>query len=141
MLLRPNTPPRLRLCHPDTDTEPATGKPVLPMAVAVFFFSPTQAQNLHAGIPIRLHVGSSGLQFSSQITAIEPGVMSPEILRAAFHLENASLPITQPSIVGIVKLNPAFATAYAGSTVTADLQVGSERLISLLPGVGSMFGK
>jgi hypothetical protein len=67
--------------------------------------------------------------------------MSPEALRALFHLENASLPITQPSIAVIVKLDPAFANAYVGSTVTADVQVGSQRLISFLPGVGNLFGK
>ncbi len=118
---------------------PEIKKPIPSIAVGVFFFPPAQAQNLHTGIPVRLHVGPSGSQFSSQIAAIGPGVMSPETLRAVFHLENASLPITQPSTVVIVKLNPAFANAYAGSTVTANLQVGSERLISLLPGVGNLF--
>ena len=106
--------------------------------MAVFFFPPAQAQNLHAGTPVRLHVSPSGPQFSSQIAGIESGAMSPEALRALFHLGNVSLPITQPSAVMVVKLNPALATAYAGSTVTADLQVGSQRLISLLPGVGSL---
>jgi len=120
---------------------PATEKPILPISIAVFFFPPAQAQNLHAGVPVRLHVGPSGPQFSSQIIGIEPGVMSPMALRSLFHLENASLPITQPSAVVIVKLNPAFATMYAGSTLTADVQVGSQSLISLLPGVGHLLGK
>jgi len=120
---------------------PASGKPVPSTAMAVFFFPPAQAQKIYVGEPVRLDVGSSGPQFSSQIASIEPSAMSPEALRALFHLENASLPITQPSTVVVVKLNPAFATAYAGSTVTANLQIGSQRLISLLPGVGSLFGK
>ncbi len=118
---------------------PAIAKLISPIAVGVFFFPPAQAQNLHTGLPVRLHVGPSGQQISSQIASVEPGVMSPAVLRALFHLENTSLSITQPSTVVIVKLNPAFATAYAGSTVMANLQVGSERLISLLPGVGSLF--
>jgi hypothetical protein len=109
------------------------------MAMAVFFFPPAQVQNLRVGTPVRLHIGPSGSQFSSQIVEIEPSVMSPAALRALFHLENAALPITQPSAVVVVKLNPAFATAYAGSTLTADVQVGSQSLISLLPGVGSLF--
>jgi hypothetical protein len=119
---------------------PAISKQAPPMAIAVFFFPPAQAQNLHIGTPVSLHVGPSGSQFSSQIAGIEPGVMSPDALRALFHLENTSLPITQPSTVVIVKLDPTFATEYAGSTMTADLQVGSQRLISFLPGVGSLFG-
>jgi hypothetical protein len=120
---------------------PATGKPVPPTVMAVLFFPPAQAQNLHVGVPIRLHVGPSGPQFSSQITSIEPGVMSPVALRSLFHIENALLPITQPSTVVVVKLDPAFATAYVGSTLTADVQVGSQSLLSLLPGVGNLFRK
>lgn len=119
---------------------PVEEKPVPATAMVVFFFPPTQAKKLYIKEPVRLHVGLSGLQINSQITSIEPSVMSPTALRALFHLENASLPITQPSMVVVVKLDPASATAYAGSTVTADLQVGSQRLISFLPGVGSLFG-
>jgi len=117
-----------------------TGKLVPTMGMAVFFFPPAQAQNLYAGAPIRLNVSSSAQQFSSQITSIEPNVMSPAALRSLFHLENSSLSITQPSMVVEVKLDPVLATRYAGSMVTADLQVGSQRLITLLPGVGGLFG-
>jgi hypothetical protein len=103
--------------------------------MAVFFFPPAQAQNLHKGAPIHMSIGLSGQQVSSQITSIEPGVMSPAALRLLFHLENASLPVNQPSTVVLVKLDTAFAAAYAGSTLTANVQVGSQSLISLLPGV------
>lgn len=120
---------------------PATDKLVSPTAIAVLFLTPAQAKNLRIGTHILLHVGSSGSPFSNQIAGIEPSVMSPKALRALFHLGNVSLSITQPSTAVIVKLDPTFATAYAGSTVTADLQVGSQRLVSLLPGVGSLFGK
>jgi len=113
----------------------ATGKPILPMAMAIFFFPPAQVHNLHVGMPIRLHVGPSDKQFSNQIAGIEADAMSPVILRSLFHLENYPLLITQPAAVVMVKLDPAFATAYAGSTLTADVQVGSQSLISLLPGV------
>jgi hypothetical protein len=120
---------------------PMTGKTIPPTAMAVFFFPPAQVHNLHVGTFIRLHVGSSDPQFSNHIAAIEPGAMSPVALRSLFHLENYPLLITQPVAVVKVKLDPAFATAYAGSTLTADVQVGSQSLISLLPGVGSLFGK
>lgn len=120
---------------------PATGKTVPPRAMAIFFFPQAQAQKLHAGTRVLLHIGPSGSQFTSQISGIEPGVMSPKALRALFHLENVPLPITQPSTVVVVKLDPTVAAAYAGSLVTADVHVGSQSLVSLLPGVGSLFGK
>lgn len=112
---------------------PVNEKLIPPVAMAIFFFPPAQAKNLHTGVPIRLGVSLSGSQVNSYITSIEPGVMSPEALRSHFHLENVSLPITQPSTVAIVKLDPAFAK-YAGSTLNAYVQVGSQSLISLLPG-------
>jgi hypothetical protein len=120
---------------------PVMGKAMLPTAIAVLFLPPAQVNNLHIGTPIRLHVGPSAQQINSQVTSIEPSAMSPTVLHSLFHLENYPLSITQPVAVVMVKLDPAFATAHAGSTLTADVQVGSQSLISLLPGVGSLFGK
>lgn len=120
---------------------PATGKTILPTAMAVLFLPPAQVKNLHIGTPVHLHVGPSDQQPNNQITSIEPSAMSPAALRSLFHLESYPLFITQPVAVVMVKLDPAFATAHAGSTLTADVQVGSQSLISLLPGVGSLFGK
>jgi hypothetical protein len=120
---------------------PVMGKTILPTAKAVLFLPPAQVKNLHIGTPVRLHVGLSDQQPNNQITSIEPSAMSPAVLRSLFHLENYPLFITQPVAVVMVKLDPAFATAHAGSTLTADVQVGSQSLISLLPGVGSLFGK
>jgi len=120
---------------------PATGKTILPTAMAVLFLPPAQVKNLHIGTPVHLHVGPSDQQPNNQITSIEPSAKSPAALRSLFHLESYPLFITQPVAVVMVKLDPAFATAHAGSTLTADVQVGSQSLISLLPGVGSLFGK
>jgi hypothetical protein len=117
-----------------------TVKPAPATIMAVFFFPPTQAQHLHTGLPITLNVSSSGQQIKSQLTGIVPGVMSPAALNSLFHLGNIPLSITQPSVVAVVKLDSTFATKYAGSVVTGKLQVGSQRLISFLPGVGSLFG-
>jgi hypothetical protein len=111
------------------------------MAMAVLFFPPAQVHTLHIGTPIHLHIGPSDKQLNNKIASIEPNAMSPVALRSLFHLENYPLFITQPVAVVMVKLDPAFATAYAGSTLTADVQVGSQSLVSLLPGVGSLFGK
>jgi len=127
---------------------PTIGKPVPAMeklmsstVMGIFFFPPARVNILHVGMPIRLHVGPSGAQLSSQIASIEPDAMSPIALRSRFHLENYPLLTAQPASVVIVRLNSASAAAYAGSILTADVQVGSQSLISLLPGVGNLFKK
>ncbi len=120
---------------------PVMGKTGLPTTMAVLFLPPAQVNSLHIGTPVRLHIEPSNQQFNKQITGIEPSAMSPAALRSLFHLENYPLSFTQPVAVIMVKLDPAFATAHMGSTLTADVQVGSQSLISLLPGVGSLFGK
>jgi hypothetical protein len=117
-----------------------TRRPVPATIMAVFFFPPAQAQHLHTGLPINLNISSSDQQIKSQITSIVPGVMSPAALSSLFHLGNIPLSITQPSVIAMVKLDSTFATKYAGSVVTGKLQVGSQRLITFLPGVGSLFG-
>jgi hypothetical protein len=116
-------------------------QPIPTIGMAVFFLPPVQAQSLHAGMPINLNISSSGQHINSQITNIVPGVMTPAALRSFFHLENISLSITQPSRIVVVKLDNALATRYVGSLVTANLQVGSQRLISFLPGIGGLFGE
>lgn len=118
-----------------------TEKPSIPTTVmVVLFFPPAQAQNLYAGMAIGLNINASGRHITSQITKIVPGAMNPAALRSLYHLENTPLSITQPAIVVVAKLEEALATTYAGSQVTATLQVGSQRLISFLPGIGGLFG-
>jgi len=113
----------------------------IPIVMAVFFLPPAQAQSLHAGMPISLNIISSGRHIDSQITNIVPDVMTPAALRSLFHLENTSLAITEPSMIVVVKLDNALAARYVGSLVTANLQLGSQRLISFLPGIGGLFGQ
>lgn len=109
---------------------------------AVIFLPETSSLHPRAGLPILMQIGTAGPQLSSTIAAVEPGVMSPEQARKQYALNgNLALLITEPSIAVTVKLGPDIPVqTYAGSIVRAQVQVGTRRVLSLLPFVGQLIG-
>ena len=99
---------------------------------ALVFFPATNAPKLQAGESIQLQVGANGPTSTSKITSIIPGVISPTDARKRFALDNgAAQVITQPSIVAIVGLDKSFpAHTFAGTTINAQVQIGSHSVIS-----------
>jgi len=110
--------------------------------VAVVFLPPDQAVHIRAGLPVDVQTGSAGVLVQSTIAQVEPGITSPEAARQRYRLNGmGALLITQPSIVVIIKLGTKLpATAYAGSLCTAKVEIGSQRLLALLPGLGNFLG-
>lgn len=111
-------------------------------AVAVVFVPATPSLTLRPGLPVQLQIGSTGPQVASTITTVEPGIVSPNEARDRYALGGvASAVITQPSVVVTARLGPSIpAQAYAGSIVSAQVQVGTRSVLSLLPGLGSLSG-
>jgi hypothetical protein len=109
---------------------------------AVVFLPANSSMHVHAGQLILLQIGSTGPQLHYRVDRVEPGIISPSEARKRYRLDSAtSQLITGPSMVLTISLGPAFpAHQYAGSTVTARLQVGSQRVLSLLPGLGQLIG-
>ncbi|PSB45904.1 hypothetical protein, partial [Chamaesiphon polymorphus] len=115
------------------------------VVIAAFFPARTRSQ-LQPHQPLRLHFeGISSLDRSSglRLTA-KPEIRSPEDIRTQFGLATSTaLQIDRPVVMAIVPLDPAVldlpTTAYIGSTGTAEIVVGSQRLLSLLPWIGSHF--
>jgi hypothetical protein len=110
--------------------------------VAIVFLPPDQSAQIRVGLPVDIQIGSAGMSVQSTIAQVEPGIMSPAAVRQSYHLEGVgALLITQPSIVAIVKLDTTLpATIYAGSLLTARVETGSQRLLSLLAGLGQSQG-
>jgi hypothetical protein len=107
--------------------------------VGVVFLPADQSAQVRVGQPVDIQIGSEGVHVQSMIAQVEPGVMSPEIIRQRYQLDagDASL-VTQPSVVAIIKLDTVLSdTTYAGSLLTARIQTGSQRLLALLLGLGS----
>ncbi len=109
---------------------------------AVIFLPETSSLHLQAGLPMLMQIGTAGPQLSGTIATVEPGVLSPEQARKQYALTgNLALVVTEPSVAVTVKLGPDIpAQMYAGSVVGAQVQVGTRRVLSLLPFVGPLIG-
>jgi hypothetical protein len=107
---------------------------------AVLFVPPDQSAPLHSGQPVQGQVGSSGAYVHGAVATVEPGVIGPDTARNRYGLADGSDVITRPSNVVIVRLEEALPpTAYGGSSLTARVEVGSQRLLGLIPGRGEFF--
>jgi hypothetical protein len=115
------------------------------VVIAAFF--PTQTRSrLQAHQPLRLHFEGLSSLDRSRLSRLKlkdkPVIRSPEDIRDRFGLTaSTALQINQPVAVAIVPLDPADlhlpTSAYIGSTGKAEIVVGSQRLLSLLPWIGS----
>ena len=110
--------------------------------VAVVFLPSEEATALRSGMPVQIHVGTTGPQVQSTILEIEQGITSPETARKNYGLEgNSSSLVTEPTIVIVARLGATVpAHTYAGSSLTANVEVGSQRILSIIPGIGTLVG-
>jgi hypothetical protein len=111
-------------------------------AVAVVFLPAPLNLHLSVGLPVQVQIGSTGTQVFGTINTVEPGVLSPDAARTRYALSgNLEMVITQPSLAVTVGLGTVIsAQTYAGSIVSAQVQVGTQRVLSLLPIVGQWIG-
>jgi hypothetical protein len=102
--------------------------------LAVIFLPAEAPLSLQSGLPVHLQIGSAGLQVDGTVIQVEAGVLSPQQARQQYKLDSSEgLLITQPSSVVIASLSTALsAQEYTGSIVTAQVQTGSQRLLTLL---------
>ncbi|HVB21119.1 MAG TPA: hypothetical protein VNG51_04155 [Ktedonobacteraceae bacterium] len=102
-------------------------------ATVVVFLPATSALNVKVGLPMQVQIGATGPQLNTTVTTVETTVLSPSVIRQRYSL-NGSLAniVTQPSIVLTAKLGSALsAKTYAGSLVSVQVQVGTQRVLSL----------
>ncbi len=122
---------------PGAQPQAPTGEPF-----AVVFLRPEQTAQVRVGQPAGVQIGSTDRQVPGTIVRLEPGTMSPAVIRSRYRLDGAGAPlVTQPAAVMLVRLDSALpGPAYAGTLVTARVAVGSQRLLALLPGLGEYLG-
>lgn len=110
--------------------------------VAVLFLRPDQQRHVRPGQPVQVRIGETGPHLQRMVTTVEPRLLSPEVARQRYHLDNAlSLVVTQPSMVIVVALEAsAVSPLYAGSLVRAQVQVGSQRVLALVPVLDKLIG-
>jgi hypothetical protein len=133
---------RARL-HNDT-AEPTSGG-ATEGPVLITFLPPAHLARLKAGQPLFLQLDAPRERVRRNLIAVEPELLSPETARERFHLDAGSAAaITRPSAVAVASFEPAPrglpASAYLGSVYPVDVEIGSQRLPSLLPLIGRFFG-
>lgn len=119
-----------------------TGVMAASEARVVVFVSAVHQQRLHAGEPVQMQLGTTGPRLRRTVTTVVPTLLSPEEARQDYHLDGTlALLVTEPSVVLVIALDASSAlSAYAGSIVSAHVQVGDVRLLSFLPLVGQWIG-
>lgn len=111
-------------------------------ALIVAFLPPGSLSRLRAGQTLFLAFDTRRERLSTTLHSVE-GLMSPEATQTKYELgPGAAAAITQPAAVVLARLEPApgdFPTAaYAGSVVPVTVEVGSRRVLSLLPWIGPL---
>lgn len=111
-------------------------------SIAIVFLPAGPSTTVHVGESAQVQVGTGGQKVQGKVMEVEPNIMSPDSARAHFQLEgNSSFLVTQPSLIVLVRFNtPVSATTYAGSSLSAQIKVGSQRILSQLPGIGQLIG-
>jgi hypothetical protein len=106
--------------------------------VVLLLLPTNQLPNLHVGQSVNVTINAMSANFNSSIQNVEPMVMSPNDIRTKFNVPASLAPvITGPFAVAIANVVPASqASTYLGSESQVTVQVGSESVLSMLPGVG-----
>jgi len=110
----------------------------------VAFFPPESKSEMRAGQNLSLKLDPVGPPLIRAITVVEPGILSPAEARKKFNLDDAGARSYQsPAAIAIARLGRPSeklpASAYQGIVVDARIEIGSQRLIALLPVVGRFF--
>ncbi len=109
-------------------------------STAMVFLPTGPSTTVHVGEPVRVQIGS--LQVQGKVIKVETAIMSPAQARTQFQLQgNMAYLVTQPSLVALVGFNTTIpASIYAGSLLNAQVEVGSQRILSQLPWIGQLIG-
>ncbi|MBA2678310.1 MAG: hypothetical protein H0U76_07955 [Ktedonobacteraceae bacterium] len=98
-------------------------------ATAIIILPASEVVHIHAGLPAQVQIGSTGPQVNRTIDSVSSSVLSPSEVR-----QNYGVMMTDPAQVVFLKLGPTISRRiYAGSPVHVQIQIGSQRLISLFP--------
>jgi hypothetical protein len=107
------------------------------------FLPASSSQQIHHGSSGLIQFGNTGQSFSGRVLRIEPGVLSPTQAQSRYQLScNATRTFTEPMIAVDMSLKlPSSLHIAPGTTVQAQMQTGSRRILSLLPGVDGLIGE
>jgi len=102
---------------------------------AILFVPATPTSDLRVGASFTGQIVLTGESFVGTIVSVQPEVVTPEQARRQYALTgDLALVITGPSIVVQVRIDPTFpAAAHEGLSVSAQVPVGEQSILSWLP--------
>jgi hypothetical protein len=112
--------------------------------VVLAVFVPSEGHpDLREGQDVLVQFSQDGDRVSRTVVAVMPEVFSPAMARQRFDLPEALTALIDHSVyIAIVRVQPIpgsyLPPADAGGVYRVDLRAGSLRLITLLPGIGSL---
>ena len=109
--------------------------------VAQLFFPPDQQAKLHTGQSAIVSIGSTATNITGIVEHVTTTVISPDEARSHYNLQGGlGEVITEPSIVVTIHILQ-YSQTYAGSLCSAQIYIGSQSVLSLLPVFDQIFGK
>jgi hypothetical protein len=111
----------------------------------VLLLPPQRLPELRVGQRVFLQPELGGERFSRTITQIVREIVSPDVARRVLGpAAQAGLTIEQPVALAFARFEPAPSSldiaSYAGSVYEVDVEIGSRRMLGLLPLVSQLFG-
>jgi hypothetical protein len=111
--------------------------------VVVAFLPLESSARVKSGQKLFMQFDAAGGRLSQPVSFVDPQIISPEAAHQQFMLNaSAATAITRPAAMAIARLEtiPAGppAARYVGSVYQVDIEVGSRRLVALLPLVGQL---
>lgn len=106
-------------------------------AIALAFFPPSAASQLHAGQSALLQISANDAQLTSVIAQVEPGMSSPVAALEHYGQQvSSSGQGNQPTVVVLFRLGTRFsANDYAGSALVVQVNAGTQSLFSAITGI------
>ncbi|HZR40016.1 MAG TPA: hypothetical protein VFB12_07880 [Ktedonobacteraceae bacterium] len=110
--------------------------------VVLLLLPPDQQANLKVGQPVTISITSANITFKTTLQTVESGVMSPTEITGQI-VNNPQLSLAQtvsgPAVVALAPVEPmSFAKTYLGSQCQAQVQIGSQSALSLVPGFNNL---
>lgn len=111
-------------------------------SIGVVFLPAGPTTTVHVGESVQVQIGANSPQIQGNVIEVDPDIMSPDSTRKQFQLKGAgSSLVTQPSLILLVRFRTTVpARTYAGSSLSAQIEVGSQRILSQLPWIGQLIG-
>ena len=108
---------------------------------AVVLVPPQQAGRLRPGQLVQAQLGASGPAIEGRIARVEPGLIAPDAAMARYGFSSSPGAAAEPMAAVVVTLpGSGSVTENAGTQLDARIRVGSHRLLSFVPGLGSAGG-